>query len=66
MLEGPVTGRVPAGALFTFTGVRLMAKAKPFLTYEQQLDKLIYEKNLVITDRRYAEDMLSQIGYFTF
>jgi len=60
-----VTGRVPAGTLLTFTEVRLVAKLKPFLTYEQQLDKLIDEKNLVIKDRRYAEDMLSQVGYFT-
>jgi len=60
-----VTGRVPEGTLLTFAEVRLVPKLKPFLTYEQQLDKLIGEKNLVINDRRYAEDMLSQIGYFT-
>jgi abortive infection bacteriophage resistance protein len=42
-----------------------MPSTKPFLNYEQQLDKLIYEKNLVIGDRNYAEKFLKQIGYFT-
>ena len=38
--------------------------AKPFLTYDGQIEKLEKEKNLVITDREYAELMLKQIGYF--
>jgi len=37
---------------------------KPFLSYAQQLDKLEYEKNLIITDRTYAEAMLKRISYF--
>jgi len=60
-----VTGRVPVGTLLTFTEARMVTKLKPFLSYEQQLDKLIDEKNLVINDRRYAKDTLSQVGYFT-
>jgi len=62
MLEGPVTGRVPAGTLLTFTEVRLVSKLKPFLTYEQQLNKLINEKNLVIKDRRYAETIFQSMS----
>lgn len=38
--------------------------AKPFLTYDGQIEKLEKEKNLVISDREYAEFMLKQIGYF--
>ena len=37
---------------------------KPFLTYEQQIDKLKNDKNLIINDRNYAEEKLKQIGYF--
>ena len=37
---------------------------KPFLTYTQQIEKLKYEKNLIIDDVDYATDMLKQIGYF--
>ena len=42
-----------------------MLSKKPFLSYEQQINKLTDEKNLVINDRKYAEDVLQQIGYFT-
>ena len=42
-----------------------MLSRKPFLTYEQQINKLANEKNLVISNKKYAEDMLQQIGYFT-
>jgi abortive infection bacteriophage resistance protein len=35
------------------------------MTYEQQLYKLSCEKNLVIENEQYAEEMLRQIGYFT-
>ena len=37
---------------------------KPFLTYTQQMDKLEYDKNLVIADREYAESMLKRISYY--
>ncbi len=37
---------------------------KPFLTYEQQLHKLIDEKHLVINNREFAEEKLCDIGYF--
>jgi abortive infection bacteriophage resistance protein len=42
-----------------------MSARKPFLTYEQQLDMLVNEKGLSVSDRSYAENMLKQIGYFT-
>ncbi len=38
---------------------------KRFLTYEQQLDHLIRDKHLRISDRAYAESMLKKIGYFS-
>lgn len=39
--------------------------AKPFLTYDQQLDKLCNEKNLVINDSKVAREALRNIGYFS-
>ena len=41
-----------------------MSATKPFLSYQQQIDKLENEKNFVITDRDYAESVLKRIGYF--
>lgn len=38
--------------------------AQSFLTYKQQVDKLVNDKNLIISDEAYAIDMLKQIGYF--
>ena len=38
--------------------------AQTFLTYEQQLNKLINDKNLIIPDKEYATNILKQIGYF--
>lgn len=38
--------------------------AQKFLTYKQQIDKLIYDRGLVIENRKYAEVVLKQIGYF--
>lgn len=35
-----------------------------FLSFEEQLNKLELEKNLVISDREYAENVLHHIGYF--
>ena len=35
-----------------------------FLTYEQQIDKLVNEKNLVVNDREAAMSALRDIGYF--
>lgn len=34
------------------------------LTYEQQIEKLEKEKNMIIPDRLYAESTLKRIGYF--
>lgn len=41
-----------------------MPVPKPFLSYTQQMDKLVNEKNLQINDRTYAEEVLKQISYF--
>lgn len=38
---------------------------KPFLTYEQQLHKLINEKHLIIKDMDFAKQKLCDIGYFS-
>lgn len=38
---------------------------KPFLTYEQQLHKLIIEKHLIIKDIDFAKQKLCDIGYFS-
>lgn len=38
---------------------------KPFLSYENQLNKLEQEKALSIPDREYAKNMLQRIGYFS-
>lgn len=38
--------------------------AKPFLSFEDQLNKLENEKGLVINNRAYAERKLREIGYF--
>lgn len=39
--------------------------SKPFLTYQQQLQKLITEKHLIISNTAFAEQKLRDIGYFT-
>lgn len=39
--------------------------AKPFLTYEQQLEKLRNEKNLIINNLDAAKEALKSIGYFS-
>ncbi len=39
--------------------------AKCFLTYEQQIDKLINEKGLLIADREYAENVLKRTSYYS-
>ena len=38
--------------------------AKPFLTYQQQIQKLIDDKHLIIHDTFWAERKLQDIGYF--
>ena len=60
------TGGGPAGPpffiLITEEGKVL---SKPFLTYDQQLDKLQNEKKLQIHDRATAKEILKNIGYFS-
>jgi abortive infection bacteriophage resistance protein len=38
---------------------------KPFLTYEQQIEKLKTEKHLIIKDESFAVEKLQELGYFT-
>ena len=38
---------------------------KPFLTYQQQIQKLIDEKHLIIKDTVFAEEKLQDLGYFS-
>lgn len=37
---------------------------KPFLTFEKQIDHLVNNKNLIITNKNFALSKLTQIGYF--
>lgn len=39
--------------------------AQPFLTIDQQIDKLENEKGLIIPDHSYAKTVLQEIGYFS-
>lgn len=39
-------------------------KRKPFLTYDQQIDKLVNEKGLIINDILSAKKLLKEHGYF--
>lgn len=39
--------------------------SKPYLTYKQQIQNLIDEKELIISDVAFAEKMLTEIGYFS-
>lgn len=39
--------------------------SKPYLNYQQQIDKLVNEKGLIISDTEYAREMLTNIGYFS-
>lgn len=61
MLAGPVIGGVSAEAPFTFIGVMLMPK--PFMTYEQQLQKL-KDKHLFVPNDDVAKEILRYYGYF--
>ena len=38
---------------------------KTFFTYEQQIEKLTKEKQLVISDTEFAKDTLQKLGYFS-
>ena len=38
---------------------------KTFFTYEQQIEKLTKEKQLVISDAEFAKDTLQKLGYFS-
>lgn len=39
--------------------------SKPYLDYKQQIEKLVNEKGLIISDKAYAREMLVNVGYFS-
>ena len=39
--------------------------SQSFMTYEQQLKKLVDDKKLIIRDINYAEQVLKKISYFS-
>ena len=60
----PVTGGEPAGSpLFYIRGIVYMQKI--FLNYDQQIEKLKNEKNLLIDNEAYAKDILKQTSYYS-
>lgn len=65
MLAGPVTGGVPVGApLFIYTeNYEVIPMPKPFMTYDQQIQKL-KDKHLIIPNEMAAKEMLRLNGYF--
>lgn len=60
-LAGPVIGGVPAGTSFLYYEVIILSK--PFMTYDQQIQKL-RAKHLVISDEEAAKSILRRYGYF--
>ena len=59
----PVTEGGPAGTPFIF--LKELPMAKPFLSFEDQIDYLVNQKNLIISNHEYALEKLMQIGYFS-
>lgn len=59
------TGGGPAGPPFLHILRGEVKVIKPFLTYQQQIQKLIDEKHLIINDVMFAMEKLQEIGYFT-
>ena len=53
----------PCGGSLYFR--RAVTMAKPFLSFEEQINMLEQDKHLVISDRTFAENMLRRIGYFS-
>ena len=41
-----------------------MVELKEALTYDEQVDKLIYEHNLIVADREYAVSVLKKVNYY--
>ena len=63
ILERTETAGGPEGPPLIFIGDINMSK--PYLTYTQQIQKLKDEKGLIINDEVYAEQVLTDIGYFS-
>lgn len=59
------TGGGPAGPPFYIYCVGEIKVIKPFLTYHQQIQKLIDEKHLIVNDVVFAMEKLQELSYFT-
>ena len=59
----PATGGEPAGSPLFFDGDGVMQKI--FLNYDQQIEKLKNEKNLLIDNEVYAKEILKQTSYYS-
>ena len=60
----PATGGEPAGSpLFYIRGMVHMQKI--FFNYDQQIEKLKNEKNLLIDNEAYAKEILRQTSYYS-
>lgn len=57
------TGGGPSGPPFFMEDI--VMPSKPFLNYDEQVNNLIENKNLIILDTDYAKSKLKEIGYFT-
>ena len=66
-LAMPVAGGVPCVGSTFFIPVleRKSFMAKNFLTYEQQLHTLEYDKQLVVPNREYAAKKLEELSYYS-
>ena len=58
------TGGGPAGPPFYMYSVGEIRVIKPFLTYQQQIQKLIDEKHLIVNDVKFAIEKLQELSYF--
>lgn len=67
-LAMPATGRRTCGPSFFISNLEVLyityKTVKPFLTYSEQINKLIIDKKLVITDIAFAQTALENISYY--
>lgn len=64
-LAKPTGGGEPAGLSLFFIGEFHMTTSKNFSTFSQQVQSLKNDKNIIIPDSQYAEELLQHIGYFS-
>lgn len=61
----PATGGEPAGSPLFFILGGTVHMQKIFLNYDQQIEKLKNEKNLLINNEAYAKEILKQTSYYS-